>query len=66
MATCSDGLFCLIFDFDPWVGIRDSVPGSRSSGNLGPGPGLILKSGTGTETQIQNLRDVGLGPGLKF
>ena len=35
---------------------------------LGPGPGsgLILKSGTGTRTQIKNLRDLGLGPGLKF
>ena len=45
-------------------------PGSRSPGpgNLGPGPelGLILKSGTGTGTQIQNFRDLGLGPGLKF
>ena len=44
--------------------------GSRSPGpgNLGPGPrlGLILKSGTGTVTQIQNLRYLGLGPGLKF
>ena len=41
-------------------------PGSRSPGpgNQGPGlgPGLILKSGT----QIQNLRDLGPGPGLKF
>ena len=41
-------------------------PRSRSlgPGNLEPGLGLILKSGTGTGTQIQNLRD--LGPGLKF
>ena len=41
-------------------------PGSRSlgPGNVEPGLGLILKSGTGTGTQIQNLRD--LGPGLKF
>ena len=31
-----------------------------------PGPGLILKSGTGNGTQIQNLRDLGLGLGLKF
>ena len=36
------------------------------NGNLGPGSGLILKSGTGTGTQIQNLRDLGLRPGLKF
>ena len=45
---------------------RTGSPGSRSPGPgiLGPGPGLalILKSGT----QIQNLRDLGLGPGLKF
>ena len=43
-------------------------PGSRSfgPGNLGLRPGLILKSGTGTGTQIQNFRDVRLGPGLKF
>ena len=45
-------------------------PGSRnpSSGNLGPVPGLglILKSGTGTGTQIQNFRKLGRGPGLKF
>ena len=36
-------------------------PGSRnpSSGNLGPVPGLglILKSGTGTRTQIKKIRD---------
>ena len=43
-------------------------PRSRSPGlrNLGPRSGLILKSETGIGTQIQNLRDLGLGPGLKF
>ena len=41
-------------------------PGSRSPGSGNLGPGLILKSGTGTGTQIQNLRDPELGPGLKF
>ena len=38
------------------VGIRDRVPGIPQSRSR--------KSGTGT--QIQNLRDLGLGPGLKF
>ena len=36
------------------VGIRDRVPG------------IILKFGTGIGTQIQNLQDLGLGPGLIF
>ena len=39
-------------------------PGSRSPGPGNLGPGLILKSGTGTGTQIRNLRDFGLG--LRF
>ena len=36
-------------------------PGSRGPGKLGQGlePGLIIKSGTETETQIENLRDSG-------
>ena len=38
------------------------IPRSPCPGNLGPGLGLILKSGT----QIENLRNLGLGPGLKF
>ena len=37
-------------------------PGSRSPGPGNLGPGLILKSGT----QFQNLRNLGLGAGLKF
>ena len=37
-------------------------PGFRSPGPENLGPGLILKP----RTQIQNLRDLGLGPGLKF
>ena len=42
-----------------------NIPGSRGPGNLGQGlgPGLIIKSGTGTGSHIQNLRDS--GPGLK-
>ena len=42
-----------------------NIPGSRGPGNLGQGlrPGLIIKSRTGTGTQIQYLRD--WGPGLK-
>ena len=36
--------------------------GSCGPGNWGPGPGLIINSGTGSGTQIQNLRDS--GPGL--
>ena len=46
------------------------IQDQRSSSGTGfpgfLGPGLILKSGTGTGIQIQNLRDLGLGPGLKF
>ena len=43
-------------------------PGSRSPGpeNLGTGLRLIQKSGTGTGTQIQHLRDLGLGPALRM
>ena len=37
--------------------------GSRSPNFLGPGLGLILKSGTETGIQIQNMRDRGLEPG---
>ena len=31
------------------------------TGNLGPGPGLILESGTGTWTKIFKIRDPGRG-----
>ena len=41
-------------------------PGSRGPCPRNLGPGLILKSVTGTGTQIQNLRDLGLGPGWNF
>ena len=41
-------------------------PGSRSPGPGNLEPGLILISRTGTGTQVQNFRDLKLGPGLKF
>ena len=40
--------------------------GSPGPGNLGPGARLILKFGTGTGIQIQSLRNLRLGPGLRF
>ena len=45
-------------------GTGSPVSNSGFPGNLGPGPELILKSGTGIGTQIQNLPD--LGSALKF
>ena len=40
--------------------------GSHGPGNLGLGAGRILKSGTRTGTQIQSLRNLEMGPELKF
>ena len=48
----------IIIIIEPLLQNLDTLPQPRS--------GLILKSGTGTGTQIQNLRDLGLEPGLKF
>ena len=47
---------------------RGSVSGTRSPGNMGQGlgPGLIIKSETGTGSQIHYLRDSGPWPGLKY
>ena len=54
-------------DWDQGSASGTGSPGSHGHGpgNLGQemGPGLIIKSGTGTGTQIQNLLDS--GPGLK-
>ena len=54
----------------PGVGIRDRIPGilqyrSWKSGT-GTGTGTNFKIQDWEQTQIKNLRDLGLGPGLKF
>ena len=65
--------FTRIFTKSQYSGTQGSASGtgfpgycSPGLGSQGPGPGLILKSETGTGTQIQILRDLGLEPGLKF
>ena len=62
------GINSLFFTGNPYQGSASGTGslGSRSPGpgNLGPGLGLILKSGT--RTQIQNFRNTGLGSALKF
>ena len=58
--------FCQKEQIESGVGIQDRVPGIPQSRSRSLGPELILKSRTGTGTEILKIRDLGLGPELRF